>query len=107
MEPGDTFAALAKRYNSVTALVASANHDTLPEAGSWAAIPIAYPGERPVVRASKSAPKYPVARRTHPGTSTKPPVASAKPLTSAKPTSAVKPASNGKKTNAKAPPKPV
>ena len=43
---GDTFAALAKRYTVQTASVSLANHDELPEAGSFVAIPMAYPGDR-------------------------------------------------------------
>jgi membrane-bound lytic murein transglycosylase D len=55
VETGDTFAALAKRYNGSTiALVSSANHGELPAAGEWAAIPSAYPGDR-APRASKAA----------------------------------------------------
>jgi membrane-bound lytic murein transglycosylase D len=47
VEAGDTFATLAKRYTSVPAQVASANHDSMPEVGSWAAIPVAYQSDRP------------------------------------------------------------
>jgi membrane-bound lytic murein transglycosylase D len=55
VETGDTFAALAKRYNgSTVALVTSANHGELPAAGEWAAIPSAYPGDR-APRASRAA----------------------------------------------------
>ena len=43
---GETLAALAKRYNAQAALLSSANHGELPEAGKWAAIPVAYPGDR-------------------------------------------------------------
>jgi membrane-bound lytic murein transglycosylase D len=43
---GDTFAALAKRYTAQTVSVSLANHDELPEVGSFVAIPVAYPGER-------------------------------------------------------------
>jgi membrane-bound lytic murein transglycosylase D len=52
MEAGDTFAALAKRYKSDTLMIASANHQALPEAGSWAAIPVSYPGDRTPARVS-------------------------------------------------------
>jgi membrane-bound lytic murein transglycosylase D len=57
----DSFATLAKRYGTGADLVSSANHDVLPEAGSLAVIPAAYPGDRIPVR---SAPK--VAARYHP-----------------------------------------
>lgn len=46
VESGDTLAALARRYNAQPALVSSANRGELPEAGQWAAIPVAYPGDR-------------------------------------------------------------
>jgi len=48
VQDGETFAGLAKRFNSQTALVGSANHEQLPGVGEWAAIPAAYPGDRPV-----------------------------------------------------------
>lgn len=48
VETGDTFAGLAKRYNAQVALMSSANHGEMPEAGEWAAIPVAYPGDRTV-----------------------------------------------------------
>jgi membrane-bound lytic murein transglycosylase D len=47
----DTFATLARRYNMAAALLSSANHDALPEAGSLVVIPVAYPGDRIPVRA--------------------------------------------------------
>ena len=50
VESSDTFAALAKRYKSDTLTVASANQESLPEPGAWAAIPVSYPGERVVAR---------------------------------------------------------
>ncbi len=59
VEPGDTFAAVAKRYGTTAALISSANHDQLPETGMFAAVPVAYPRDRtsPVRRASKGARK--------------------------------------------------
>ena len=48
----DSFATLAKRYNTAADLVSSANHDVLPEAGSLVAIPAAYPGDRIPVRST-------------------------------------------------------
>ncbi len=46
LESEDTFAGLAKRYGTTAALLSSANHDELPEAGSLVVIPAAYPGDR-------------------------------------------------------------
>jgi membrane-bound lytic murein transglycosylase D len=45
---GETFAGLAKQFSAQTALLSSANHQELPAAGEWAAIPVAYPGDRTV-----------------------------------------------------------
>lgn len=56
VDSDDTFASLAKRYGTLAASLSSANRDSLPEAGSWAAVPVTYPGD-PVARARK-----PVAR---------------------------------------------
>lgn len=50
VEPGDTFESLAKKYSTTAALVATTNRDELPEAGKLAAIPAAYPGDRPAVQ---------------------------------------------------------
>lgn len=46
VESGDTFAALARRYSAQASLVSSANREEMPGVGEWAAIPVAYPGER-------------------------------------------------------------
>src|SRR5579872_2508797 len=46
----ETFASLARRYNTTPALVSSVNHDTLPTAGSLVVIPASYPGDRIPVR---------------------------------------------------------
>jgi peptidoglycan lytic transglycosylase D len=46
IEPGDTFAGVAKRYGTTADLLSSANHDQLPETGMFAAVPVAYPGDR-------------------------------------------------------------
>ena len=51
VEPGDTFAAVAKRYGTTADVLSSANHDQLPEAGMFAAVPVAYPGDRPATLA--------------------------------------------------------
>jgi membrane-bound lytic murein transglycosylase D len=69
LDSEDTFAGLAKRYGTTAALLSSANHDELPEAGSLVVIPAAYPGDRIPVRtavrttghvAAKSSAKKPV-----------------------------------------------
>jgi len=51
VEPGDTFAAVAKRYGTTADVLSSANHDQLPESGMFAAVPVAFPGDRPPTRA--------------------------------------------------------
>src|SRR6202043_397012 len=48
----ETFASLARRYNTTAALLSSANHDTLPTAGSLVVIPASYPGDRIPVRSA-------------------------------------------------------
>ena len=50
LDAEDTFTTLARRYNTAAAVVSSANHDALPEAGSLVVIPVAYPGDRVPVR---------------------------------------------------------
>jgi membrane-bound lytic murein transglycosylase D len=69
LDSEDTFAGLAKRYGTTAAMLSSANHDELPEAGLLVAIPAAYPGDRIPVRtavrttghaAAKSSAKKPV-----------------------------------------------
>jgi membrane-bound lytic murein transglycosylase D len=57
VETGDTFAAIAKRYGTSPTTLSSANHDELPDAGAWIAIPAAYPGDRPVKTASRTTAK--------------------------------------------------
>jgi membrane-bound lytic murein transglycosylase D len=52
---GDTFASLAQRYKAQTALLSSANHGEMPEVGQWAAVPVAYPGDRSVHPAPSTA----------------------------------------------------
>ncbi len=57
LESGETFADLGKRFNASAAAVSSANREELPEAGSWMAIPVSYPGDRtPAVAKSTSKP---------------------------------------------------
>jgi membrane-bound lytic murein transglycosylase D len=60
IEPGDTFAAVAKRYGTTPDLLSSANHDQLPQAGMFAAVPVSFPGERVTV---KAAPRNAVAKK--------------------------------------------
>ncbi len=55
LAPGDTFAALAKRYSAPTSAVSLANHGELPEAGALVAIPVAYPGDRVAARRAATA----------------------------------------------------
>jgi membrane-bound lytic murein transglycosylase D len=58
LDSEDTFAGLAKRYGTTAALLSSANHDELPEAGALVVIPAAYPGDRiPVRTAARTAPR--------------------------------------------------
>jgi membrane-bound lytic murein transglycosylase D len=47
IEPGDSFAALSKKYATAETLIQASNHDELPEPGKFAAIPITLPAERP------------------------------------------------------------
>jgi membrane-bound lytic murein transglycosylase D len=52
VESGDTAASLAKRYGATAEMIASVNRGEIPEPGAFAAIPVAYPGDRvPVKRA--------------------------------------------------------
>lgn len=60
----DNFANLAIRYKTSTALVSSANHDELPEAGAFVVIPAAYPGDRLPVRNAVRATAKPMARKS-------------------------------------------
>jgi membrane-bound lytic murein transglycosylase D len=66
----DSFATLARQYNTAAALVSSANRDELPDAGSFVVIPAAYPGDRvPVRTAARStarAAAKPAARKSAP-----------------------------------------
>jgi len=65
VEPGDTFAAVAKRYGTSPDVLSSANHDQLPEAGSFAAVPVAYPGDaKPVKVASRKSTAKPATKKT-------------------------------------------
>jgi membrane-bound lytic murein transglycosylase D len=50
VEPGDTFATIAKQYSVSSALVSSSNRDEMPEIGKLAAVPAAYPGDHPIVK---------------------------------------------------------
>jgi hypothetical protein len=58
----DSFVTLARRYNTAASLVSSANHDELPDAGSFVVIPASYPGDR-VVRTSARSTAKPTTRK--------------------------------------------
>lgn len=45
-EPGDTFVGVAKLYGADASVLSAANHDQIPEAGAFVAVPVAYPGDR-------------------------------------------------------------
>jgi membrane-bound lytic murein transglycosylase D len=64
LDAEDSFVSLAKRYSTGAALVSSANHDVLPEAGALVAIPAGYPADRiPVRSAPKVAARYRLAAK--------------------------------------------
>jgi membrane-bound lytic murein transglycosylase D len=46
IESGESFADLARRFNTTPAALLAANRDDMPEAGAWVAIPVTYPGDR-------------------------------------------------------------
>src|SRR5271154_1844249 len=50
VESGDTAASLAKRYGTTAEMIASVNRGEIPEPGTFAAIPVAYPGDRAPVK---------------------------------------------------------
>ena len=54
LEPGETVVELAKRFKMQSATLAAANHDEMPEAGEFIAIPVSYPGDRVPVRTASS-----------------------------------------------------
>ena len=54
VEAGETAASLARRYGTTAEMVESANRGDFPEAGSFAAIPVGYPGDHPVVKRASS-----------------------------------------------------
>jgi membrane-bound lytic murein transglycosylase D len=57
VESGDTFAGVAKLYGTTADILSSANHDQLPETGMFAAVPVAYPGDRASSVATKKTAK--------------------------------------------------
>jgi len=94
----ETFASLARRYNTTPAMLSSVNHDTLPTAGSLVVIPASYPGDRTPVRSAVRAragsgrsSRRPtgIASRTKPGT--KPRAAAPRAKTPAKASTAPSP----------------
>ena len=50
VESGDTATTLAKRYGTTAETIASVNRGEIPEQGAFAAIPVAYPGDRAPVK---------------------------------------------------------
>jgi membrane-bound lytic murein transglycosylase D len=46
VEPGDSFATIAKRYGATSTQVSSVNGDALPEVGNLVAVPVSYGGDR-------------------------------------------------------------
>jgi membrane-bound lytic murein transglycosylase D len=64
VQEGETLTALSKRYSAPAASLSSANHDALPGAGEWAAIPVGYPGDRVAAKPATAR------RRTSAGTAT-------------------------------------
>jgi membrane-bound lytic murein transglycosylase D len=90
VEPGDTFAAVAKRYGTSPDVLSSANHDQLPETGSFAAVPVAYPGDaKPAKVASRKSTAKPATKKTSAKTVASTP-ASRKPATKSNAKSAAK-----------------
>jgi len=68
LENGEGFPELAKRFRAMPAAVSAANHDELPDAGAWVAIPVSYPGDRLVAPAPKKVgSKRSVASKRAPG----------------------------------------
>ncbi|HML17261.1 MAG TPA: transglycosylase SLT domain-containing protein [Bryobacteraceae bacterium] len=67
VETGETFAALAKRFNTQIASLVAANHDEVPEAGRFVAVPVSYPGDRVPVKkaASRHRPRNSTATVSH------------------------------------------
>jgi peptidoglycan lytic transglycosylase D len=56
VESGDTAATIAKRYGTTAEMIASVNRGEIPEPGAFAAIPLAYSGDRaPVKRTTTKA----------------------------------------------------
>jgi len=99
VEAGDTFAAVAKRYGTSPDVLSSANHDQLPEAGAFAAVPVAYPGDaKPVKVASrKPAAKKKTSAKTVAGTQTsRKPVAKSPAKSTAKATAKPSASATGK-----------
>jgi membrane-bound lytic murein transglycosylase D len=50
VEPGDTFATIARKYSTTPVLLASTNREELPDVGRLVAVPASYPTDRPVVQ---------------------------------------------------------
>jgi membrane-bound lytic murein transglycosylase D len=85
VEAVDTFASLAKKYSTSTALIESANHAEFPEVGSVAVIPVSYPGDPAPVRKAAPARKTPATATTRAAAATtKKPVTPVKPVATGK-----------------------
>lgn len=65
VEEGDTLASLAKRFNTSADSLRAANHDELPDAGLFAAIPASYPSDHPASKTGKSSAKHAAKGSTH------------------------------------------
>jgi membrane-bound lytic murein transglycosylase D len=50
VEPGDTFATIARKYSTTPLQISSTNREELPEVGRLIAVPASYPTDRPVVQ---------------------------------------------------------
>jgi membrane-bound lytic murein transglycosylase D len=98
VQPGDTLAGLAKRYNTQTALVSSANRDSMVPAGEWMAIPVAYPGDR--TASHKTSVKTAAKTGARKGTRAAAPASASKTSAAKKKPSAVAHRSNAGKTPA-------
>ncbi len=84
MESGETLADVARRFNVTTSVLASANRAAVdePEAGSFIAVPVAYPGDRTPVRSAKVVRK-PAGKVVATSKTSPKPAATARPVTTA------------------------
>ena len=54
IESGESFADLARRFNTTSAAMLAANRDDMPESGAWVAIPVGYAGDRVPVKSART-----------------------------------------------------